>query len=116
MAENKDPEQTWDDQSVPQEENVTEEQDKNDLNNNEESVENHKDTTNDDVKGSSKLDIQSLYINSSVKQPQKESDGQNAFVSYLIETEVSKRVEPTLSNVLTISSSQIIQSSKIPNS
>lgn len=92
MAENKDPEQTWDDQSVPQEENVTEEQDKNDLNNNEESVKNHKDTTNDDVKGSSKLDIQSLYINSSVKQPQKESDGQNAFISYLIETESNNPV------------------------
>lgn len=29
------------------------------------------------------------FINSSVTQPQKDNDGQNAYISYLVETEVS---------------------------
>jgi sorting nexin-4 len=36
-----------------------------------------------------KVDVDSFYTTSVVKQPQKESDGQNAYISYLIETEVS---------------------------
>jgi sorting nexin-4 len=36
-----------------------------------------------------KVDVDSFYTSSVVKQPQKESDGQNAYISYLIETEVS---------------------------
>ncbi|KAH3679929.1 hypothetical protein WICMUC_000672 [Wickerhamomyces mucosus] len=35
---------------------------------------------------STKVDIGSLYINSEVKDPQKENDGQNPYISYLIET------------------------------
>lgn len=89
MSENKEAEQTWNDSKDQQEGNAIEEPDKKELNDNEEPGETHEETTNDEIKSSSKIDIQSLYINSSVKLPQKESDGQNAFISYLIETEVS---------------------------
>lgn len=87
MAEQRDIGEEWNDHKEPQETTPVEQ--------NKEVSE----TTNDvpestpvnDTKESGKIDIQSLYINSSVKQPQKESDGQNAFISYLIETEVSIR-------------------------
>lgn len=91
MAEQSDIGEAWNDHKEPQEESEPVEQNKEETNNNETSNEFPESTPVNDNKGSGKIDIQSLYINSSVKQPQKESDGQNAFISYLIETEVSIR-------------------------
>ncbi|ODV60243.1 Snx4p ASCRUDRAFT_35728 [Ascoidea rubescens DSM 1968] len=43
-------------------------------------------------KASEIVDDETIYINSIVSSPQKESDGQNAFISYLIETHTNNPV------------------------
>jgi len=95
MAENTDYEHDWADNKDTHQDSSSPLQQENEVNNQKDDTitnENNEIPKTNETQGSTKIDIQTLYINSIVKQPQKESDGQNAFISYLIETESNNPV------------------------